>query len=176
MGNFIRHLQKYALLQALFYGILGIVLLVHPQDVFNFILYGLGAYCVLMGLLGLLQERKVQNTFQASYVPSLLLILLGILIVIFTPTLIKLVNIVSGIFILANGLGKIFEGLDLRKKVINAGTSLIIYGGLLAIVGLVIFFNPFATFLLLFQIIGFVLLVMGIFDLLGYFGFKKYQE
>lgn len=176
MGNFFQHLQKYTLLQALFYSVLGIILLIHPQDVFNFILYGLGAYCVVLGVLGIFQERKVQNTFQASYVPHLLLILLGILVVIFTPTLIKLVNIVFGIFILANGLGKVFEGLDLRKRVINAGTPLIIYGGILAVVGFVVFFNPFSTFLLLFQVIGFILLVMGIFDLLGYFGLKKYQN
>ncbi|MGX7199106.1 DUF308 domain-containing protein [Enterococcus nangangensis] len=174
MENFMNQLRKYQWLQALVYMLVGIFLLIRPMAFFKGVTYLIGGYFIVMGLIGIFQRPQDTTAARRVSASEVIMIIIGLCIILFTGTLISLVNVLFGIFILANGISKLLSGLDLRKQVINAGMSLIIYGVLLVIVGLVIIINPFSTLLFLFQMIGLVLLLMGIFDLVGYFGFKKY--
>ncbi|WP_071131732.1 HdeD family acid-resistance protein [Enterococcus timonensis] len=174
MRSFIAALRKYQLLQAFVYIVLGIFLLINPDSFFKIMIYLLGGYFIVMGLLGLISEIRTKMPNRSSVVLQVLLMLTGVLVIIFLPTLIGLMNVIFGLFIFAHGIGKIFDGLNLRKEVINTGRSIILYGALLAILGLVILFNPFATTLFLFQITGLILIITGLIDLVSYFGLRKY--
>lgn len=174
MQNIIAQFRKFEWLQALLSVIFGICLLINPNLFFKVVIFIIGAYFIFIGASRMFQKFKALKNEFSPAPADVLLIIVGIIIIFLTGTLLSVANIVFGLIILANGLAKLMSGINIRKEVINAGTTLIIYGIVLAVAGAVIIFNPFKTLMLVLQVIGMVLVIMGIADLFTYFGLKKY--
>lgn len=171
MKNILMTIRRYQLLQALIYVLMGIFLMTNPKLFFKSVIYLLSAYFLILGGIGLYQQRNEEND-EKSFFPLTFLIL-GIAVLIFASPIVKIANIILGLFILMNGIGKVTDGYRIKKVIINEGLPLIVYGIILAIVGLVILFNPFSTWLFTIKFIGIMLFVMGIMDVIGYFRYRN---
>lgn len=171
MKNILNTIRKYQLLQALIYVLMGIFLITNPKLFFKSVIYLLSGYFLILGGLGLFQQRKEEND-EKSFFPITFLIL-GVAVLIFASPIVKIANVILGLFILVNGIGKAIDGYRIKQVIINEGLPLIIYGVILSIAGIVILFNPFSTWLLTIKFIGIMLLVMGILDFIGYFRYRN---
>lgn len=164
-------IRRYRILQALLYIVMGLFLVTNPNAFFKSVIYLLSSYFIFFGLIGFIQSYK--TGLKQLSPTSIGFIIIGISILVFSSPLVKLANILLGIFIVLNGLSKLKEGHDIRKKIVNDGLPIMIYGGILMLVGVVILFNPFSTWLLLIKVVGVVLIVMGILDFIGYFRYRN---
>ena len=68
-----------------------------------------------------------------------------------------------GISIVINGLVQLTFALNTRQ------TGALIYSILVLIAGAVLVFNPFKSLLVLMQVFGFILIFMGVIEIIGHF-------
>ena len=77
-----------------------------------------------------------------------------------------------GLFILISGITQLVQELQLKKDGV-ARTGWFVFSILLMIVGALLLFNPFRSVLLVFQIFGGVLVVLGISRLVDFFRLRN---
>lgn len=85
----------------------------------------------------------------------------------FAPAIASILPILLGLAIICNGIFQLIMGLNMKS------TPWLIYSVLLLIGGIVLLFNPFASLLVLFQIFGVILIVMGVSEAISFFKLKK---
>ncbi len=107
MTNIFKTFQRYRLLQAILYIVMGIFLLTNPNGFFKGIIYLLSGYFIFFGLIGIIQNKD--DSFKNLPPASIGFIVIGLAILVFVTPLLKLMNIVLGIFIALNGITKIKE-------------------------------------------------------------------
>ncbi|MGM9902594.1 hypothetical protein A5844_000096 [Enterococcus sp. 10A9_DIV0425] len=165
-----RNFQRYAFLRAAIYIIAGLAIIVSPTTVFNFIGYLITAYFVLLGVINLVEAYKNKQrtgVWGFALISGLAFLVIGLIVFLFASAIVSILPIILGLIIIANGCLQLFIGLNTHSK----GWS--IYSILLLIGGLILLFNPFQSLMVLFQIFGGILLLMGISEIITFFKVRK---
>ncbi len=152
-----RRLQRF---QGILYVVIGLFLLINPSEFFQLVSYILGFYFIFLGIMGFLQVKRNSG----SLFPNVILILIGLGILVLLSPLVKFASVIFGLFVFFSGLEKLLQGLRIRQRIINDGSTLIIMGIVLGLLGLIIIFNPFQSFLLLFRVAGLIFLLVGLYN------------
>lgn len=160
------NLQKHALLRAIVFIILGIAIAINPSVFFQFVAYLIAGYFTIIGLIHIYGDYKAQKatgSFGFGLISGILLIVLAIAVLLFASRIVAILPFILGLVIILNGLFQLVASLNNRR------TGWIIYSVLVLIAGLTLTFNPFASLLVLFQIFGFFLIIMGVSEVVSYF-------
>lgn len=159
---------SYIVISVLF-GALGISLLVMPQIIFPVLAEVFGALLIVFGavkLIGYFSRDLFRLAFQHDLALGLLLIALGMITILKTDQLMVFISIVTGIYVLADGLLKIQTAFDARIFGIEGWWLILAAAVLAGFAGGVLIFRPYKGAEFLTMMLGICFLTEGILNLI----------
>lgn len=155
-------------------ALVGIILIFLPEGVNAIIGYIIGSAFLLGGLATIIKYFKSQvvNSF-LTLVSGILYAALGLIVIIFPESIMKLFTIILGVFLIVNGALKVHGGYISQKFGNEKWKLNIISGVIIVIFGLVLIIDPVEKGYLLTKIAGLFLTIVAIFDLINMFLINK---
>ncbi|WP_430609178.1 HdeD family acid-resistance protein [Enterococcus sp. DIV0876] len=174
MNAFFDKIQRYDLARAIVYIVFGLIILIAPRTVFNTIVYLVAGYIACLGIISLYTNYKDQKKGyrNVQFVSGILLLIAAAAILVFARGLLSIVPFFLGILITISGCTRLMATFNQKRSGSPYLIGLIISFAIIA-AGIILVFNPFATWLLFFQIFGGILLFIGFSDAFSYFQRKK---
>lgn len=173
MTNLFKNIQRHALIRGVIYAILGVAILFQPREFFNVLIYFIAGYNALLGAINLISALKEkQNTQMAA---AIFYFVFALIILLFAKPLISVLPIFLGILIIIGGATRITQSMRLKEYVNVNYLPMMIYGILLVIAGVLILFNPFKTWVVLFQFFGITMIVTGISEIITFIRYRNIE-
>ena len=151
--------------KTLILALIGLVLLLLPSTLNNIIGFVVGGCLLIFGIIGIIKYIRIKEyKFTSSLVSGILYSALGIIVIINPSSVISLVTICLGLYLVINGILKTVFSFNLKKITTRWGGALVM--GLLTIVlGLLLVINPFGSAVAITKLAGAFLVVVALFDL-----------
>lgn len=160
--------KKSFVAAALAYVVLGLVLILFPDLTTGFLCTAVGLLLLAYGLtaaLSFFAGGSGGYSFQFELVLGVFAAILGGLFLFRPQTILSILPIIFGLYILVDGLSNLKRGLDMRSYGYAGWTTTLVLSVISMALGAVILWNPFSTHLLLVRIIGASFLYEGVTDL-----------
>ena len=153
---------------SLIFCILGTLLIVRPR--FSISILGMicGIVLIVFGIIkiiGYFSKDLFRLAFQYDLFSGILLIVLGILMLVKPGSLMNLLCVTLGLFILADALAKMKISIESKRFGIKTWWLIITLAGISALCGLLLVFRPSESVKVLTTILGITLLFEGILNL-----------
>ena len=168
MKNLLKRIKANALLSALIYTVLGVVLLVWPELSTNVLCTALGLVLLVSGISDILEfvfQRDGSLYYNLQLGLGVILCAVGGWLLL-RPTLIAvIIPRIIGVLVCFHGFKDFGDALTLRKNKSPQATAALLLGSITILLGVVLVVNPFSAFTTVVRIIGIVLIYDGISDL-----------
>lgn len=164
-----RNFKSHSILRAIIYIIFGVSIAINLSYFFNFIGYVLGVYLTLIGLINILEDfksRRESGHWGFGLFSGIIILVLAIVALLYMTTINSILNIL-GLSIISNGVFQLILGLNTKSA------AWIIYSIVLIVSGSLVIFYPFMSLLILLEVFGFTLIIMGVVEVIGYFIFRS---
>lgn len=168
MRTFVEEMKHNYFISALLTVIMGVVLVMWPDNAGRFMCYLLGAALIIMGVVQLvicIRAGRLGFYSKFSMLMDMVLILLGIWVCVTPNAILALVPIVIGIVMIIHGCMDLQYTVDIK----NAGASkwwIALISALITLgLGIFLVLHPFLAFEITMLVIGIGLLYDGISDL-----------
>ncbi len=167
-------MKKYALLRAILYLLLGLAMLIFPETVITAIVYIIGGYAVIMGVMSIFSGRgKDGQGGSGGLVGGILLIALGVCMFIFSRFIASILPLVLGILMLIVGITQIVAAIGMRSLTGKINVFQLVLGILVLVGGVLGIINPFGTLALLVRVLGGVLIITAVNEFSLYLSLRK---
>ena len=151
--------------KTLILALIGLVLLLLPETLNNIIGFVVGGCLLIFGIIGIIKYIKTKEyKFTSSLVSGILYSALGIVVFINPASVISLVTICLGVYLVINGILKTVFSFNL-KRITTRWIGALVMGILTVILGLLLVINPFGSAVAITKLAGGFLVVVAIFDL-----------
>ena len=151
--------------KTLILALIGLVLLLLPSTLNNIIGFVVGGCLLIFGIIGIIKYIRIKEyKFTSSLVSGILYSALGIIVIINPSSVISLVTICLGLYLVINGILKTVFSFNL-KKITTRWSGALVMGILTIILGLLLVINPFGSAVAITKLAGAFLVVVAIFDL-----------
>ena len=158
--------------KTLILGLVGLVLLLIPGTLNKIIGILIGAALLIVGVLAIIKYTKEKEEgSNLNLVSGILYSVLGVIIIIYPYSIINLVTICLGVYLVINGLLKLKLSFNL-KRVTDKWIGTLIMSIITVILGILLIFNPFAGITIT-KLAGAFLVVVAIFDLIDTYIIEK---
>ena len=123
-----------AILEAIIFAVLGMVLIWNPEGIIKWISYILGAIFIVVGVFKTFNYVKSKGKYELVY--GLMAVVIGIVTIVYSGTIASILRIIIGIWIIYTALIRVSSSLKLRTAGIKAwpyclGLAIIMFiGGL----------------------------------------------
>ena len=179
MPEFLRKIGHFILLRAFAFIALGLLLLLLPSTTLTVIIYLIGAYFAIEGIVSLLKYLQTRKEPHANgfYLPFAIgQILIALFFFFFTNTVAGFLPIIIGIIIVAISSVNISQALAVRKTsgndwLLSLGLSI-----LTAAAGIFVIFFSYTISIALTIIIGVLLVIQGVSEIVGYFTYRNFDK
>lgn len=172
--NMYKRMIIYSLLTALLTIIMGIVLLLLPNATNKVVGIIVGIIFLIEGINSVYKyfHREGAKLYNLNLIFGVLYALLGVVIILYPFTVVEFVTVCLGIYMIINGSSKVNYALWLKKGNEESWLITLATGILIAIVGILVIFNPFAS-LTLTKLAGAFLIITGILDFMDTILFRN---
>lgn len=172
--NMYKRMIIYSLLTALFTIIMGIVLLLLPNATNKVVGIIVGIIFLIEGINSVYKyfHREGAKLYNLNLVFGVLYALLGVVIILYPFTVVEFVTVCLGIYMIINGASKVNYALWLKRGNEESWLITLATGILIAMVGILVIFNPFAS-LTLTKLAGAFLIITGILDFMDTILFRN---
>lgn len=150
--------------------LIGFILILMPDTLNKIVGILVGLFFLILGLIGIYKYVE-QKTDSMELVTGILYAVLGAIIMLYPHSIIRLVAICLGVYLLISGLIKVKMGISF-KDVNTRWVGTLIVGILIIVLGLLLIFNPFSGIAIT-KLAGFYLILLGAFDLIDNFILQK---
>lgn len=161
----LKNLKISFIISSILYIALGVVLLVWPTTSLKVICYAFGGITLFYGLFRLasyLGNRENSSVLQADAFIGIIMIGLGIFLLIKPDTILSILPIVLGLFIIFNSIIKLQHAFELKAAYYEKWWIILFLGIATAALGTVIVLNPFQTMEITLMAMGVVLIIDGV--------------
>lgn len=155
---------KKSIITPIIFLAIGILLIVNPGGISDFISYVIGGIFLALGISKIIYDRRRVDHTTGDTFYSIVMIALGIIFIFFSSTIEFLVKLSVGIWIIVNGVNTIAIGANLVKIDKKSSLSLII-GFILIILGIFTICYPNFWW----QIIGIFITIYAVLEIVDYF-------
>lgn len=171
-------LAKYALLRAVLHIALGVLMLLAPQAVMNVIVYILATYVVALGVINIVDYLRHRREQASSFglVSGILLLVLGAVMFAFTNAIISILPIFLGVLLMIGGITVLGQAVSYGRLFGRTSILTVVLSILVIVGGVLVVLNPFSSAVLLFQVFGVALVVMGVGELVSFFSYRSYAK
>ena len=152
-------------------GLVGLVLALIPDAFNNLIGIIVGLSLLIIGLASIFQY--MQNKIGTNYnlVTGILYSVLGAFIMLYPGSVLRLIAVCLGVYLIINGLMKVSLSFAL-KEVSTSWVGTLIIGILIVILGVILIFNPFSGVAIT-KITGIFLVIVALFNLIDHYVIQK---
>ena len=168
MNSILKRIKTNAILSALLYVVIGLVLLLRPELSTSALCTALGIVLILRGLSDILDfvfHKDGSLYYSLHLAGGIVIAAVGVWLVT-KPTLIAvLVPRVIGLLILFHGCSNLGDTLKLQKNKSSQSLAALILSGITLALGVLLVVNPFAAFTTVVRVIGAVLIYDGVSDI-----------
>lgn len=174
--NYLKVIKKDALLTDLIYMVIGILFILIPGFISDFICYLIGLLIIILGINPIRRYFKLIDKTRSAkivFILGILMILLGLFIVLNPSMLASILPITIGAYLIIIALAKLSDAIEYKSSNYDKWYNFLLSSILTLIVGLVIIFNPFKTVTLVIRIVGIVLLIDGLFDMYNLYNYEQ---
>lgn len=152
--------------------IIGIILLVRPDESVEFISILCGATVIMLGVGAWISYfTKFRSTFLA--ILGTLAVIAGIILCLKYRSIISAVLFLFGIFVLVGGVVDLVSALEARKNDLKSWIISVVMAVITIVLGLLVIINPFNSVMALTRILGAGLIVYAVMDLITFIQIRK---
>ena len=174
--NYLKVIKKDALLTDLVYMVIGLLLILIPGFISDFICYLIGILVIILGINPIRRYFKLIDKTRSAkivFILGILMILLGLFIILNPSMLASILPITIGAYLIVIALVKLSDAVEYKNSNYDKWYNFLLSSILTFIIGLVIVFNPFKTVTLVLRIVGIVLLIDGLFDMYNLYNYGQ---
>lgn len=172
MENFLKKTGWVSVATSAVFAVLGLILILNPEGVINVIFYVLGAIFIIFGVAKLasyFMSKGKYDIYNYDLAFGIIAILGGLITIFCSGTIMSLLRIVIGIWIIYSGLVRLGLTLKFRNIDNKLWITVLILAILMIICGLYITLNSGAIL----TTIGIIMLIYSVMDLLESLIFVK---
>lgn len=152
--------------------IIGIILLVKPDESVEFISILCGATVIMLGVGAWISYfTKFRSSFLA--ILGTLAVIAGIILCVKYRSIISAVLFLFGIFVLVGGVVDLVSALEARKNDLKSWIISVVMAVITIVLGLLVIINPFNSVMALTRILGAGLIVYAVMDLITFIQIRK---
>ena len=152
--------------------IIGIILLVRPDESVEFISILCGATVIMLGVGAWISYfTKFRSSFLA--ILGTLAVVAGIILCVKYRSIISAVLFLFGIFVLVGGVVDLVSALEARKNDLKSWIISVVMAVITIVLGVLVIINPFNSVMALTRILGAGLIVYAIMDLITFIQIRK---
>lgn len=158
--------------KTLILGLVGLVLLLIPGTLNKLIGILIGGALLITGVLSIIKYTKENIAgSNLNLVSGILYAVLGVIIIIYPYSIINLVTICLGVYLIINGMLKLKLAFTL-KNITDKWSGTLVMGIITIVLGLLLIFNPFAGITIT-KLAGAFLVIVAVFDLVDTYIIQK---
>jgi len=160
----LRYIRPGMLIFSIAYLLIGLLLLVAPEQSLLGICYASGVIVLATGianLAGYLRRRGKGSIGPFLLISGVVTTVLGVVILRHPTYVVSFLPVVFGIFIAADGALRVMTGFDLAKRRGEKWQVMLLFGILSVLLGLYLVFRPFAVAVTVAMLCGILLVVEG---------------
>lgn len=152
--------------------IIGIVLLVRPDESVQFISILCGVTVIMLGIGAWISYfTKFKSTILA--ILGTLAIIAGIILCVRYRSIVSAVIFLFGVFVLVGGIVDLISAIDAKRNDLKSWIVSVIMSAVTIILGLIVIINPFDSVMVLTQLLGAGLIVYAVMDLISFIQIRK---
>ena len=172
--NMYKRMIWYSIGTALITIVTGIVLLLVPELSGKVLGIIVGIIFLIEGINSIYKyfHREGAKLYNLNLVFGVIYAVLGVVIILVPSSVVEFITICLGIYMIVNGASKVNYALWLKRGNEDSWLITLATGILVAIVGVLVIFNPFAS-LTLTKLAGAFLIITGILDFMDTILFKN---
>ena len=172
--NMYKRMIWYSIGTALITIITGIVLLLVPELSGKVLGIIVGIIFLIEGINSIYKyfHREGAKLYNLNLVFGVIYAVLGVVIILVPSSVVEFITVCLGIYMIVNGASKVNYALWLKRGNEDSWLITLATGILVAIVGILVIFNPFAS-LTLTKLAGAFLIITGILDFMDTILFKN---
>ncbi len=161
----LKYLKNCMLAYSALFCLLGIVLIIWPITAFTVICYILGAVSIIYGVYRMIvffTDKSVFDVLPYSFLVGMANVLLGLFMILKTPSAITVFSAIVGIAILISAVVYMQISIDAFRSGLSSGILMIIGSTLMLLLGVLTLFHPFEASNVIGTFAGVSMLIDGI--------------
>lgn len=160
--------------QSLLPVLLGAALLIWPKTTTTTMVYFLGGYLALMGIVGVVSYlRNKEGHSIGALIGSAVMVVLALAVFIFPTMVASVFSVLLGLLLLLGGIVNMLGALEIKKNGKSSWLAVLMLNLLVVVSGILVIANPFGAAALLVKMIGIFLIVGGVIDIVTYLIFRS---
>lgn len=172
MREFLIKIKNLSLITIAAGFIIGIVLLVRPDESVQFISILCGVTVIMLGIGAWISYfTKFKSIILA--ILGTLAIIAGIILCVRYRSIVSAVIFLFGVFVLVGGIVDLISAIDAKRNDLKSWIVSIIMSAVTIILGLIVIINPFDSIMVLTQLLGAGLIVYAVMDLISFIQIRK---
>lgn len=172
MREFLIKIKNLSLITIAAGFIIGIVLLVRPDETVQFISILCGVTVIMLGIGAWISYfTKFKSTILA--ILGTLAVIAGIILCVRYRSIVSAVIFLFGIFVLVGGIVDLISAIDAKRNDLKSWSVSVIMSAVTIILGLIVIINPFDSVMVLTQLLGAGLIVYAVMDLISFIQIRK---
>lgn len=175
MIQFLKNVKKDMILVTVFQLLAGILLLIFSGSVVRLISYVCAAVLLIYGVMHAMTYFKQETAASGQYdlVKGIIGIAAGVILLVKPGILSGILFTILAIIIILDSVAKFQDALDLKKLNYQNWWIMMLLAVIMAVMGLIVLFNPFRTASMLVSFVGVVLILNAAVDLWDIFYISK---
>lgn len=168
MKNFLSNLKKSYMLTAIFYTLLGILMIIWPDILARLVCYSFGGLLIIYGLVivvGNFADKGDSGFYGFGMINGLISAGIGIFFIVKYDILVSSISFVMGLIIVIDSFVKFQKALELHHNGYSLWWLVLIFSFLTIGLGVLVIVNPFETSLGVARLVGICLILIGISDI-----------
>lgn len=176
--NFLNKVKSFYFAVSIFYIIIGLIMLLNPEFIANFINYVIGSIILVYGIVYLIKlyQQKNGEVIKFDFLAGVFLLSLGLYLVLNSNILLTLIPFCSGFIIILDGVYQLINSFKLKKNNYHLWYINLIIGLLFIGFAIYIMINYLNISYLIIRIVGGVLIFDALTDFYTYFVMKKNKK
>lgn len=172
MREFLIKIKNLSLITIAAGFIIGIVLLVRPDETVQFISILCGVTVIMLGIGAWISYfTKFKSTILA--ILGTLAVIAGIILCVRYRSIVSAVIFLFGVFVLVGGIVDLISAIDAKRNNLKSWIVSVIMSAVTIILGLIVIINPFDSVMVLTQLLGAGLIVYAVMDLISFIQIRK---
>lgn len=163
--------QENNLTKTLILALVGLILLLIPETLNKVIGIVVGAALLLVGIVAIYRYVQNEDGNYLSLVSGILYSVLGVIIMVYPYSVLRLVSICLGVYLIVSGLIKLKLAISL-KELTDKWIGTLVVSIIILILGLLLIFNPFSGIAIT-KLAGAFLVAVAVFDIIDTYIIQK---
>ena len=172
-------LRNTLIATAILYLIVGVIMLIFPDNVSDFICYLVSLFFMFFGVAATVMYMKsdIKTPFtNSTLVLGILLGAFGIYIFLNPRSFASFIPLVIGVFLIADSISKLSAAFDLKKFGYIGWWHMLIVSFIILGCGLLLVFNPFEAAQFSIMVVGIILIVDSISNIFTIYSYSKVKS